>query len=212
MSNQLPSLNYKIKNMTIENNEVMCCVCLMIPQQQEDEKNTNCMMKTKCNHVMCMECVDTIVSYSHSNQPSISSWNDILAFHPTQAKCPYCRAGFSIFDIQPLNPNTSCHFQKSEIPSMLSGSAYAVNKKLGYQSIHFPPLSGKKSNTLPYVRMDHPEAMDILQLSSFKNQPRKIHFEPGYSYHRKSNTFYGILKLNNVSSMKSLLHITYPLC
>ena len=42
----------------------MCCVCLMTQQQQEDEKKSNFLIKTKCNHVMCQECVETIVSHS----------------------------------------------------------------------------------------------------------------------------------------------------
>ena len=187
----------------MENNErILCTICYLIEQVEN-----NPFVKTKCNHVMCLKCVEIVVSHSHTNQRSISSWNDVLEQHPTQAKCPYCRAYFSFFDIQPLDPNIPCHFRKSEIPSMLRGTVYAVKNKIGYQSIHFPHLKGISKNNLPYIRMDHHEIKDIIQSSSPKKQPKKIRFEPGYSFHKKSNTFYGILKLNKVSFLDSSSHI-----
>ena len=183
----------------------MCCVCLMTQQQQEDEKKSNFLIKTKCNHVMCQECVETIVSHSSLllKERRISTWEDLITQHPTQSKCPYCRSGFSIFDIQPLNHNVLNNddfIQKSEIPLMLNGSVYAIAKKIGYQSIHFPSLLDTNSSTLPYIRIDQDGIINaMLPLSQPKKQSKNIHFEPGYSFHKKSNTFYGILKLNNVS-------------
>ena len=74
-----------------------------------------------------------------------------------------------------------------------------MQKKLGVGSIHFPS-EGDESND-PYVSFESSTTRETFScLDDGSMPPPRLYFAPGYHFHKKTNTFYGTIDLDNLST------------
>jgi len=144
----------------------------------------------------------------------------IISCIPSRGRCPTCRQMINMFGLKKFDsqvwsgredfPKLEFFYDREMGIGPLDEKIFTINDKLGIGSIHFTnhrrnkrdkESDGPHTAIRPYVSYENDEVKEIITTLENESKPRlRFYFSPGYHFHKKSNTFFGIIELDDISA------------